>query len=305
MARKRMIDPDIWEDDGFGRLSHLAKVVWFGLISHADDEGKGTADPTFICRYYFPHDETVRSTDIDKALMEISTNMSIVIYVAAGDKKFYKLTKWNDYQAIQKPKISKIPDPLEWGKGGDISSDPKIQYEYSTDTVPVQYQYRQEKKRKEKKGIEVCGAGAHTREDTHTEKPTLSEVEEYIKSKGYNFTAKRFLSYYDARGWDNIRNWKAAADSWAEKPESPTVSKSDDYLKHEYTKGQLDAIVKSLNEYGDMPWDVDEIAEYAAQEGIDVDAQEVWDYFYPTTWKGVEDWRQAVKDYAGGKNEKK
>lgn len=253
MARKRMIDPDIWEDDGFGRLSVLAKVVWFGLISHADDEGKGNADPAFICRYYFPYDETVRATDVEKALIEISTSMSIVIYVAAGDKKFYKLTKWLDYQAIQKPKISKIPDPLQRGKGGDISSDTKIQYGYDTGTVPIQDEYRQEKKRKERKGIEVCGAGAHTREDTHTDKPTLSEIESYINEKGYNFTAKRFLSYYDARGWDNIRNWRAAADSWADKPDGDQRKKEDDYMKHEYTKEQLDSVVVKIDSF-DEEW---------------------------------------------------
>ena len=302
MARKRMIDPDIWEDDGFGRLSVLAKVVWFGLISHADDEGKGNADPAFICRYYFPYDETVRATDIEKALMEISTKMSIVIYVAAGDKKFYKLTKWLDYQAIQKPKISKIPDPLQRGKGGDISSDVKIQDEYSIDTVQVHDQYRQEKKGKERKGIEVSGAGAPAREDTHTDKPTLSEIESYIKEKVYNFTAKRFLSYYDARGWDNIRNWRAAADSWAEKPETAKTPKKDDYLKHEYTQEQLDSVIQRFDAV-DMPWDEEEVVDFAKTSGIDqIAALEFYNFYSSKDWKGVTDWRQAVKEYAGGKN---
>ena len=41
MARKRMIDPAIWQSQDFSRLSMLAKLVFIGLFSYADDEGRG------------------------------------------------------------------------------------------------------------------------------------------------------------------------------------------------------------------------------------------------------------------------
>lgn len=40
MARKRMIDPSIWINEDFGTLSNLAKLVFIGLFSLADDEGR-------------------------------------------------------------------------------------------------------------------------------------------------------------------------------------------------------------------------------------------------------------------------
>ena len=35
MARKRMIDPSIWQSEDFGKLSTLAKIVFIGLFSLA------------------------------------------------------------------------------------------------------------------------------------------------------------------------------------------------------------------------------------------------------------------------------
>ena len=45
MARRRMIAPEIWESSSFSKLSNFAKLIFIGLISNADDEGKGIADP--------------------------------------------------------------------------------------------------------------------------------------------------------------------------------------------------------------------------------------------------------------------
>lgn len=134
--------------------------------------------------------------------------------------------------------------------------------------------------------------------------PTVEEVRAYCEERKNGINAEQFIDYYSTRGWlltkgVKMTDWRACVRTWERMPERKRKEneKEDGYLKHEYTKEQLDAVVKRMSECGDMPWDIDEIAEYAAQEGIDVDAQEVWDYFYPTNWKGVEDWRQAVKDY--------
>ena len=40
VARKRMIDPSMWINEDFGTLSTLAKLVFIGLFSSADDEGR-------------------------------------------------------------------------------------------------------------------------------------------------------------------------------------------------------------------------------------------------------------------------
>ena len=73
MARKRMIDPSIWINEDFGTLTNLAKLVFIGLFSIADDEGRGKASPAYIKAVLFPYNDDLRIADIEKALSEISS----------------------------------------------------------------------------------------------------------------------------------------------------------------------------------------------------------------------------------------
>ncbi len=108
MARKRMIDPSIWQSEDFGKLSNLAKIIFIGLFSLADDEGRGRANPTYLKSSLFPYNEAMRSTDVEVALSEISRNMSVIFYSCDGNS-YYSLLSWNTFQKIDKAKESKIP----------------------------------------------------------------------------------------------------------------------------------------------------------------------------------------------------
>lgn len=104
-----MIDPNIWQSEDFSKLSTLSKLVFIGLFSLADDEGKGRCNPVYLRSTLFPYDEGIRSTDIDKTLSEISSNMSILFYSCNGSN-YYRLTNWNIWQKIDRPSDSKIPN---------------------------------------------------------------------------------------------------------------------------------------------------------------------------------------------------
>lgn len=99
----------IWESEDYGKLSNLGKIIFIGLFSLADDEGRGRANPMYLKSKLFPYNEGVRSTDIEKALSEISSNMSIVFYNCDGND-YYSLLSWNIFQKIDKPTSSKIPE---------------------------------------------------------------------------------------------------------------------------------------------------------------------------------------------------
>jgi len=57
MARKRMIDPSIWTNEKFGTLSTLAQVLFIGMISNADDEGRLKASSKYIKAVILPYSE--------------------------------------------------------------------------------------------------------------------------------------------------------------------------------------------------------------------------------------------------------
>ena len=48
MARKRMIDPNIWESEDFSKLSVLARLVFIGIFSNADDDGRGRGKSAYL-----------------------------------------------------------------------------------------------------------------------------------------------------------------------------------------------------------------------------------------------------------------
>lgn len=103
-----MIDPNMWQSEDFGKLSLLAKIVFIGLFSNADDEGRGRANPVFLKSILFPYNEGMRSADIEKALCEISSNMSVVFYSCDGSN-YYSLYNWNRWQKIDKARSSELP----------------------------------------------------------------------------------------------------------------------------------------------------------------------------------------------------
>ena len=125
MARKRMISPEIWESQDFSQLSDVAKIVFISLFSHADDEGRGRADPTFIKNITFPYDENRRVADIKSALSEIARCMSVRFYSVNGIE-YYIMKSWERWQKVEKPTKSKFPAPPYVGVGGDASNCEKF-----------------------------------------------------------------------------------------------------------------------------------------------------------------------------------
>jgi len=110
MARKRMIDPGIWQSEDFSKLSTLAKLVFIGIFSNADDEGRGRGKASYIKSVLFPYDEGMRVIDVDKALSEIAHNMSVTFYLH-DENEYYSLDKWCKWQKIDRASDSVLPPP--------------------------------------------------------------------------------------------------------------------------------------------------------------------------------------------------
>jgi uncharacterized phage protein (TIGR02220 family) len=104
-----MIDPNIWQSEDFAKLTNFSKLVFIGLFSNADDHGRGRAKPSYIKSILFPYSDQLRVADIDTALSEIALNMSITFYQHNGNE-YYRLDNWADWQKVEKPSESKIPD---------------------------------------------------------------------------------------------------------------------------------------------------------------------------------------------------
>ncbi len=110
MARKRMIDPDFWTDEKLGECSRDERLLFMGLISNADDDGRGRANPKLIKSIIFPYDEDLAGTKIKKMLDTLSKYKFITLY-ECGQQEFYHVTRFAKHQVINKKIDSKLPPP--------------------------------------------------------------------------------------------------------------------------------------------------------------------------------------------------
>ena len=57
-----MIDPGFWIDEKLGTISPLARLLFMGLISNSDDEGRLPGHPALIKSQVFPYDADITYT---------------------------------------------------------------------------------------------------------------------------------------------------------------------------------------------------------------------------------------------------
>lgn len=119
MARKRFHDPEMYRDQYFGRLSLKARLLFGGIIDHADDEGFGQGDAAFLRSSVFPYDDfTLNDIEILKTEIENCKEKSKMIEIykvkqGGVEEVYYRLPKWFDYQPIPDyPIPSKIANLL-------------------------------------------------------------------------------------------------------------------------------------------------------------------------------------------------
>lgn len=100
MARKRMIDPKIWDSCFDKNYSTKDFTVLIAAISSADDEGRGK-----ISMIERSVGKMLKEKDFLKSLKVLSD--TIVIY----NDIYYNIPNWSRYQTLNRPTPSKLPIP--------------------------------------------------------------------------------------------------------------------------------------------------------------------------------------------------
>lgn len=111
MARKRQIDPDLWKSQQFIRLgSPWAMLMFIGMISNADDEGRMKASPLYIKSTIFPGSSHSLSR-ISGWRQKIEEQRLILIYTDGDENEYLVLPNFLKYQYMTKRYPSKLPVP--------------------------------------------------------------------------------------------------------------------------------------------------------------------------------------------------
>ncbi|MFZ5948783.1 MAG: hypothetical protein ACOYU5_12580 [Stygiobacter sp.] len=172
MARRRMIDPNFWSSEDVSKLSLFDRLLLIGLISNADDYGKGRAKPEFLRSIIFPYDD-ISLDEIKNSLTHIEKNISIIFY-EIENSKYYKFINWSKWQRVDKPQNSLLPDPPNSFSKNDSQNDSQND------------SYLKEKKGKEKKRREWEENNDTPTQiflTTYNQKPTAPEKR--INSRNY------------------------------------------------------------------------------------------------------------------------
>ena len=107
MARKRTIDPSFWTDEKLGECTIQERLLFMGLISNADDEGYGRANPKLLKSLIFPYDD-LRASDLEKWLSHLGGLHIVALYEYNG-QTYYNLPNFLKHQTINKPVKSTFP----------------------------------------------------------------------------------------------------------------------------------------------------------------------------------------------------
>jgi len=109
MARKRMIDPAIWDSEQVMRLSPEQFKMYLFLVTQADDEGRLKVSLPIWKIRIFPFDN-IDEKAIEKNLLFMHNIKLIQIY-ENSDQCYVFHPNWYKYQKISHPTASILPTP--------------------------------------------------------------------------------------------------------------------------------------------------------------------------------------------------
>jgi hypothetical protein len=146
-----MIDPDFWTDEKLGLCKRDERLFFMGLISNADDEGRGRGNIKLLKATIFPYDDDIKTKDVEQMACSLMEKGMALFYVIDG-QEFYCLPNFTKHQTINKPTASNIPEMPE------CREDVVLPEYYRSTTVALppkrkEVNRREEKGREEKKQI--------------------------------------------------------------------------------------------------------------------------------------------------------
>ena len=109
MARIRTIKPIMWASEKLGKLSILARLTFVGMISLADDAGRGRGAIPFLRGNIHPYAPDVTDESLGMAVVELHKSGILVFYEVLGCR-YYAIMGWQ-HQKIDHPSPSEIPPP--------------------------------------------------------------------------------------------------------------------------------------------------------------------------------------------------
>lgn len=128
IGQRRMVYTNVFSNPEFCKLSDRAKLLYIGLVVHADDDGRLRANSLLLRSQVFPVDKNMQEKDVRKLLNEV-VKLKLVEFYCVDGEYFIQHPNWKKYQTIRKDlyKPSNFPrNPLRKSNEDDTEKLPNI-----------------------------------------------------------------------------------------------------------------------------------------------------------------------------------
>lgn len=204
----RIIKESICTSDKIAALSDFEFRLWVGLITQADDAGRGDARPAIIKGSVFPLRERVTTKDIERALHGLADNSCVSLYTVGG-KPYYYFPTWAAHQRIRDCR-PKYPSPDENDNPPQSAASCRELRPESESNPNPNTESESESKTKES-----------ARARTAFAPPSVEEVEAYCSQRQNGIDPEAFIAFYASKGWmvgkTKMVDWKAAVRTWEQR----------------------------------------------------------------------------------------
>lgn len=119
MPRIRSLKPELWQDEAVGALSKEARLLFIGLITQADDDGRLVGAPRLLWSQIYPWDNFDPNL-LEAWMGELTEGELVQAYLADG-RDYLALAGWKSHQKISHPTPSKLPKPPKVRRKAPVS----------------------------------------------------------------------------------------------------------------------------------------------------------------------------------------
>lgn len=107
----RMVHTTIWESEQFISLTLPERLLFIGMITIGDDDGRLKGDPRFLKRMFFYSDRITTSTV--KKMCDHLEGVGLITRYTVNGASFIAHPNWKKYQKLRSDrlKLSNIPAP--------------------------------------------------------------------------------------------------------------------------------------------------------------------------------------------------
>lgn len=210
MAERRMFAKTIIDSDAFLDMPMSAQALYFHMAMRADDDGF-LNNPKRVQRMVGASDDDCKLLLAKRFLIAFDSGVVVIKhwkihnYIQSGR---YKETVYQDEKRLLTEKKNK-----EYVLTLDEVDTECIQDGYNSDT-----QSSIDKNSIDKESIDNTPRKRGKRKNNTFVIPTVKDVEDYCREKGYQIDAEYFVNYYDGNGWTvkdkKMQSWRSTLATW-------------------------------------------------------------------------------------------